>query len=150
MEFKVASNPSWKEPLGSDVLIVDMDTRWPDGDNEVFGKTKLNWENVTGTEGGSMLTAAVLNHFMYGTSAFHVPSCECSLCEAKHPLTSHHSSDSRLRLQILPRRAPGRAAQYVDKAIRSLTVSPIIPLRRLHRCRCHHPASRRSARVALQ
>jgi hypothetical protein len=69
MEFKVKSNPSWKEPLGSDVLIIDMDTRWPDGDNEVFGKGKLNWENVTGNEGGSMLTASVLNHFMYGELA---------------------------------------------------------------------------------
>lgn len=65
MEFKVESTPTWREPLGKDVLIVDMDTRWPDGDNEVFGKTKLNWENVTGNEGGSMLTASVLNHFMY-------------------------------------------------------------------------------------
>jgi hypothetical protein len=73
MDFKVQANPSWKEPLGRDVLIVDMDTRWPDGDNEVFGATKLNWENVTGSEGGSMLTASVLNHYLYGTSKACVP-----------------------------------------------------------------------------
>jgi len=90
MDFKVASNPSWKEPLGRDVLIVDMDTRWPDGDNEIFGKTKLNWENVTGSEGGSMLTASVLNHYMYCTLSTCVPATSHPLCARRCSIEAGH------------------------------------------------------------
>ncbi|PVH92451.1 hypothetical protein DM02DRAFT_699918, partial [Periconia macrospinosa] len=55
----------WDKPLGRDVLILDMDTRSPDGENEVFGPKKLNWETATGQEGDGMLSASFMNHFLY-------------------------------------------------------------------------------------
>ncbi|KAF1951810.1 hypothetical protein CC80DRAFT_519069 [Byssothecium circinans] len=64
-KFKLEHDTVWNEPLGSDVLIIDMDTRSPEGTNEVFGPDKLNWETATGKEGGGMLSASFMNHFLY-------------------------------------------------------------------------------------
>lgn len=61
----------WTEPLGREVLIVDMDTRFPE---RMLGGHKINWENMTGTEGDGMLSASFLNHFLYGTLTSH-PAC---------------------------------------------------------------------------
>ncbi|KAF2636677.1 hypothetical protein P280DRAFT_147453 [Massarina eburnea CBS 473.64] len=63
--FKLEHDTVWREPLGSNVLIIDMDTRSPDGKNEVLGPNKLNWETATGKEGGGMLSASFMNHFLY-------------------------------------------------------------------------------------
>lgn len=70
IKFNVSDNPTWTKLLGSDVLIVDMDTRAPDGENEIFGANKINWETMDGKEGGGMLSASFLNHYLYCN---HVP-----------------------------------------------------------------------------
>jgi hypothetical protein len=65
-EFRVQdSGPYWKEPLGQSVLIVDIDTRVPQGPNELWNNGSINWETLNEHNGG-MITASQMNHFLYG------------------------------------------------------------------------------------
>ncbi|KAK4235611.1 hypothetical protein C8A03DRAFT_36534 [Achaetomium macrosporum] len=54
----------WKKPMGKDLLIVEIDTRNPNGENEIFSARKLNWEAVTAS-GSGLLTVSHINHFIY-------------------------------------------------------------------------------------
>ncbi|KAK4148458.1 hypothetical protein C8A00DRAFT_38973 [Chaetomidium leptoderma] len=54
----------WKEPMGKDILVVDIDTRNPNGENGVFNAKKMDWEKVEAA-GSSLLTVAHINHFIY-------------------------------------------------------------------------------------
>jgi hypothetical protein len=57
--------PAWTESLGSDVLIVDIDTRAPDGDNGIFAREKINWETLDAHQANGVLSVTFMNHFMY-------------------------------------------------------------------------------------
>lgn len=57
--------PWWTEPLGNQVLIVDIDTRVPDGKNELWNTGRLDWEHIE-NGGNGVLTASQLNHYLYG------------------------------------------------------------------------------------
>ncbi|KAH8912504.1 hypothetical protein BR93DRAFT_81816 [Coniochaeta sp. PMI_546] len=54
----------WKEPMGKEILIVDIDTRNPDGKNGIFNANKIHWEAVEAS-GSGLLTVSHLNHFIY-------------------------------------------------------------------------------------
>jgi hypothetical protein len=58
----------WKERLGNDVLIVDMDTRIPNEKNDIFNDHKMDWEAVRAVDSG-LLTVGHINHFVYGEFA---------------------------------------------------------------------------------
>jgi hypothetical protein len=57
--------PWWTESLGSQVLIVDIDTRRPDGKNELWNDGRLDWEHIE-NGGNGILSASQLNHYLYG------------------------------------------------------------------------------------
>lgn len=54
----------WNEPMGTDILIIDIDTRKPNRKNQVFNARKMDWETVQAS-GSSLLTVAHMNHFTY-------------------------------------------------------------------------------------
>ncbi|KAF2278810.1 uncharacterized protein EI97DRAFT_219911 [Westerdykella ornata] len=57
--------PAWTSPLGSKILIVDMDTRIPTGDNELWNPTTMDYASLDASKGGQMVSAAFMNHFLY-------------------------------------------------------------------------------------
>jgi hypothetical protein len=57
--------PWWTEPLGNQVLIVDIDTRLPDSKNELWNDGRLDWEHIE-NGGNGVLSASQLNHYLYG------------------------------------------------------------------------------------
>ena len=63
--FNVSEYQAWTTSLGSEVLIIDVDTRVPDGENGVFNADKMNWERVETNQAGGMLSASFTNHFIY-------------------------------------------------------------------------------------
>lgn len=79
------NNSIWTEPLGKDLLIVDVDTRYPD---QMFDpKEKVDWEHL---DTNNLVTEAVFNHYLYGTltpqyphplhrNPRHIPQCATSL-----------------------------------------------------------------------
>jgi hypothetical protein len=61
-----ADAPWWTKPLGKEVLIVDIDTRMPNGTNELWNEAPLNWETMMDNKGdGGMISASFMNHFLY-------------------------------------------------------------------------------------
>lgn len=53
----------WQAGWGNDVLIVDIDTRFPDATNDIFGGHKVDWEAVRAKD-GSLLMVAHTNNFI--------------------------------------------------------------------------------------
>lgn len=60
----LGSKPKWTEPLGKKVLIVDIDTRKPTGDNQIFNPAKLDWKHLE-MKGGGLVSNAIMNHYLY-------------------------------------------------------------------------------------
>lgn len=58
--------PYWTKPLGHNVLIVDIDTRVPQGPNELWNNGSMNWETLKDEGDGGMISASQMNHFLYG------------------------------------------------------------------------------------
>lgn len=54
-----AGEPVWKEPLGKEVLILDLDTRAFDGSNRLLHDGSVAWEDMERSSAG------ILNHYMY-------------------------------------------------------------------------------------
>ncbi|KAK4107464.1 hypothetical protein N656DRAFT_720002 [Canariomyces notabilis] len=63
-KFDVGGAEYWNQPLRKEVLIVDMDTRDPGGENGISSTGKIDWESVK-AEGPGLLTVAHVNHFLY-------------------------------------------------------------------------------------
>ncbi|KAF2279123.1 uncharacterized protein EI97DRAFT_456518 [Westerdykella ornata] len=56
------NNNIWTEPLGKDLLIVDVDTRYPE---QMFDPSKrVDWEHL---DTDNLVTEAVFNHYLYAT-----------------------------------------------------------------------------------
>ncbi|KAF1931144.1 uncharacterized protein M421DRAFT_56970 [Didymella exigua CBS 183.55] len=65
-EYKInEQGPWWKEPLRNEILIVDIDTRIPDGDNELWNSERVDWANMNAEKDGGMMSASFMNHFLY-------------------------------------------------------------------------------------
>ncbi|KAF2714947.1 hypothetical protein K504DRAFT_421242 [Pleomassaria siparia CBS 279.74] len=63
--FDNGGNNWWQASLGSDILIVDIDTRNPNGTREMFNsQQKVNWYELQ-PHGGGMLSSSFVNHFLY-------------------------------------------------------------------------------------
>lgn len=54
----------WHRSLGKKVLVVDTDTRIPEGDNELWSDKGLNWETMNPKEGAKMVSMAFMNHYL--------------------------------------------------------------------------------------
>lgn len=65
VEHRIEGEPHWTKGLGKKVLIVDMDTRIPNGKNGVWNPEAMNYEALDAEDGTQMVSTALLNHFMY-------------------------------------------------------------------------------------
>ncbi|PSN73463.1 hypothetical protein BS50DRAFT_569000 [Corynespora cassiicola Philippines] len=54
----------WSKPLKKRLLILDIDTREPTGENQVFNNKTLNWEELE-MRGGQLVSSAIMNHYLY-------------------------------------------------------------------------------------
>jgi hypothetical protein len=63
--FNNSQHQHWQGSLKKDLAIIDIDTRKPDGENELWNEKKLNWESL-----GSVMTASQMNHFLYCKYSF--------------------------------------------------------------------------------
>jgi hypothetical protein len=57
--------PWWNEPLRNQILIVDIDTRVPNGPNELWNSARMDWEKLNDEGDGGMVSASFMNHFLY-------------------------------------------------------------------------------------
>lgn len=65
-EYKINEHgPWWKKPLRNEILIVDIDTRVPDGDNELWNSKRMDWHGMNAEKDGGMVSASFMNHFIY-------------------------------------------------------------------------------------
>ncbi|KAK0717390.1 hypothetical protein B0T26DRAFT_740805 [Lasiosphaeria miniovina] len=62
--FENGGRSHWTQGLGKNIVIVDIDTRVPDGPNEIFNPQKIDWATGSSNSGG-VLTASLVNHYMY-------------------------------------------------------------------------------------
>lgn len=66
-EFPISEDgPWWTEPLKNRILIVDTDTRVPEGENELWHEGRMNWDTITTEDGTGVVSAGQMNHFLYG------------------------------------------------------------------------------------
>ncbi|KAL2131180.1 hypothetical protein VTI74DRAFT_5446 [Chaetomium olivicolor] len=63
-KFDNGGRDYWERAMGSEILVVDIDTRNPNGKNEIFNSDKMNWEAVKAS-GSGLLTLSHFNHFIY-------------------------------------------------------------------------------------
>ena len=65
-EYKINEHgPWWKKPLRNEILIVDIDTRVPDGNNELWNAKRMDWHTMNAEKDGGMVSASFMNHFLY-------------------------------------------------------------------------------------
>jgi hypothetical protein len=106
MVFEISENPSWTKPLGNEILIVDIDTRAPEGQNQIFNESIMDWESLE-SHGQGLLSAATMNHFLYCKFSYHVcATLASSYITRQH--TNKCSANPRLRLPILQCAPHGR------------------------------------------
>lgn len=81
--FGINSIPRWREPLKGKVLIVDIDTREPNGNNEMLNPNVLNWERLV-MSGGQLVSGAIMGHYLYCES-FSNQQSQAMLTDANKP-----------------------------------------------------------------
>ncbi|KAL5425210.1 hypothetical protein PMIN04_002707 [Paraphaeosphaeria minitans] len=62
--FGLNQLPRWRESLKGKVLIVDIDTREPNGSNEMLNPNPMNWESLQ-MGGGQLVSGAIMGHHLY-------------------------------------------------------------------------------------
>ncbi|KAG9196881.1 hypothetical protein G6514_003197 [Epicoccum nigrum] len=53
------------EPLRNESIIVNINTRVPDGDNELWNDKRMDWQNRNAEKDGGMVSAFFINHSLY-------------------------------------------------------------------------------------
>ncbi|KAF1919502.1 hypothetical protein BDU57DRAFT_536479 [Ampelomyces quisqualis] len=59
-----ANQTIWNKPLGKKILIVDIDTRVPNQDNQILNTETINFETLE-MNGGGLVSNAIMNHYLY-------------------------------------------------------------------------------------
>lgn len=49
------------------ILIVDIDTRMPDGENQILNEKRIDYDANPFQSGGDLVSNAVFDHYLYGT-----------------------------------------------------------------------------------
>jgi hypothetical protein len=62
--YDLPSTLHWTNPLANRILIVDIDTRIPNGKNELFGEEPMNWATHN-TTGAGLVSNAIMDHYLY-------------------------------------------------------------------------------------
>ncbi|KAL2357383.1 hypothetical protein BJ546DRAFT_308158 [Cryomyces antarcticus] len=87
-EYTLPGEPIWHKPFGKEICIVDVDTRIPTGINQVFNKSRLDWEKLGDEKfmdaGLGRVSAGVLNHYLYGTCSIGSSSCFLPPSKSNH------------------------------------------------------------------
>ncbi|KAL6705035.1 hypothetical protein ACN47E_007438 [Coniothyrium glycines] len=56
---------TWQQPMGGKVLIVDIDTRVPNGENQILDfEKKMDWDSLP-SGGAGLVSHAIINHYLY-------------------------------------------------------------------------------------
>jgi hypothetical protein len=56
---------TWTKPLGKKILVVDIDTRVPTGNNQILNPDKkINWQELQNS-GAGLTSHAISNHYLY-------------------------------------------------------------------------------------
>ncbi|KAF1943292.1 hypothetical protein EJ02DRAFT_453387 [Clathrospora elynae] len=84
--YKGGEKAIWKRPLGKKVLIVDIDTRVPTGENQILNSEKLDWANLN-TVGGGLVSSAIVNHYLYAL----IHGYDYKFYQARH-MKDHHDT----------------------------------------------------------
>jgi hypothetical protein len=77
----------WKKPLGKKVLIVDIDTRVPTDTNQILNPEPINFETLNTGSGGGLVSAAILNHYLYAL----IHGYDYKYYQA-HSISNHHDT----------------------------------------------------------
>jgi len=62
--YEGGKETTWRKPLGKKVLIVDIDTRVPTGENELLNPERMDWEQLK-MEGSGLVSNSIMNHYLY-------------------------------------------------------------------------------------
>ncbi|KAH7066567.1 hypothetical protein FB567DRAFT_261116 [Paraphoma chrysanthemicola] len=84
--FFVANQTIWPKPLGKKILIVDIDTRVPTGENQILNPDTLDFENLD-MHGGGLVSNAIINHYMYSI----IHGYDYKFYQAQH-IPDHHDT----------------------------------------------------------
>ncbi|KAF1840156.1 uncharacterized protein K460DRAFT_322505 [Cucurbitaria berberidis CBS 394.84] len=84
--FKGGEETTWTKPLGKRVLIVDIDTRVPTGENQILNPDRLDWEHLD-MHGGGLVSNAIINHYLYAL----IHGYDYKYYQAQH-MTDHHDT----------------------------------------------------------
>jgi hypothetical protein len=126
--------PWWKKPLRNEICVVDIDTRVPDGKNELWNGQRMDWKNMSAEHDGGMVSASFMNHFLY---------CKNKVFRLKVLKADQYSANSRLRLSLLQRERDGVRGlpQHMGQTTRPHRTFALLPLRSVHRRRRNDPES---------
>lgn len=72
--------------MGKRVLIVDIDTRVPTGENQILNPDVLDWEHLD-LHGGGLVSNAIINHYLYAL----VHGYDYKFYQAQH-MVDHHDT----------------------------------------------------------
>ncbi|KAF2877669.1 hypothetical protein BDV95DRAFT_481826 [Massariosphaeria phaeospora] len=84
--FVLENQVVWTKPLGKKLLLVDIDTRAPTEDNQMFNPGTLDWSEL-GVDGAQLVSHAVLNHYMYAQ----IHGYDYKFIQAAH-IEDHHDT----------------------------------------------------------
>jgi hypothetical protein len=59
-----ANQTIWTKPLGKKILVVDIDTRVPNEENQILNPATMNFETLEMKKGG-LVSNAIINHYLY-------------------------------------------------------------------------------------
>ncbi|RCI13386.1 hypothetical protein L249_1229 [Ophiocordyceps polyrhachis-furcata BCC 54312] len=60
--WSLPSPPAWRDSLGEDLCIIDLDNRPFDQPGQIFGPEVMSWDDALGVHG---LSLGILNHWLY-------------------------------------------------------------------------------------
>ncbi|KAH8712016.1 hypothetical protein GQ44DRAFT_713973 [Phaeosphaeriaceae sp. PMI808] len=63
-QYYVAEEVVWTKPLGKKVLIVDIDTRVPTGENQILNPDTFDYAHLE-MSGEGLVSNAIMNHYLY-------------------------------------------------------------------------------------
>ncbi|KAF2027173.1 hypothetical protein EK21DRAFT_72543 [Setomelanomma holmii] len=84
--FYFANQTIWPKPLGKKILIVDIDTRVPTGENQILNPDTLDFEHLD-MSGGGLVSNAIINHYMYAL----IHGYDYKFFQAQH-IPDHHDT----------------------------------------------------------
>lgn len=112
----------WNQPLGKQVLILDVDTRPLNGSGQYLQDPSSSWDLMDSRATG------LLNHYLYCMSSHHKPRCQV--------FTNLPSANPRLRIHVPTSRRSTKPRSILGQNHYSQRKAERLPHHRLHGRRC--------------